>query len=143
LKKVAAATLIGLICITVLGVHAWWTWGEIDSLPGRSRSDREFFEYSLFLESFAFMISAAYFFGPKIYRFFGEPRAAARFEGEKQSVSKPVLAYSAAGVLIRRIGFDPQMGVPPIETVLAILGICIPPIVDYIRRRHDIRRKTA
>ena len=139
MKKASAALLIGIICILVLGGHAFWTWGDIDSLSGASRSDREFFEYSLFLESFAFMISAAYFLGPKIYRLFGESRAAVRFEGEKQSMSKTVLTYSAIGVILRRISFDSRMAVPRIETVTAILVICIPPLVNFVRRRHDIR----
>jgi hypothetical protein len=134
MKKAFAAFLIAVVCLSVLGAHAWRTWGEVDSLPAGAHSDKELFEYSLFLESFAFMLSAAYLAGPRIYRLFGEADAAARFEGQKQKVSRAVHIYSALCVVLRRISLDPQMSVPRSETIVAITLICIPLIFSLFKK---------
>ena len=126
MKKAFAAFLIAVVSLTFLGAHAWRTWGAVDSLPWTAYSDREIFEYSLFLESFAFMLSAAYFAGPRLYRISGEEEAAIKFSGEKEKVSKMVHIYSAACVVIRRLSLDPKIGVPISETIIAILLICAP-----------------
>jgi hypothetical protein len=143
MKKLFAALLIAVVCLSVLGLHAWKTWGEIDGLSLTRHSDREFFEYSLFLESFAFMVSAAYFAGPKIYRLFGEDVAALRFEGEKEGVSRLVHIYSAVGVVLRRLSFDYRAGVSPTETMIVISLISAPAVLAFVKRKHDSRPKSA
>jgi hypothetical protein len=143
MKKAFAAFLIGIICISVLCAHAWWTWGDIDSLHEGTLGDREFFEYSLFLESFAFMLSAAYFVGPKIYRFFGEADAAVRFEGEKRSISTTVNIYSAVGVILRRLSLDSKMAVPLPQTAIAISLICIPALLALVSKMNGKPWKNA
>ncbi|HYC70724.1 MAG TPA: hypothetical protein VEB66_05925 [Opitutaceae bacterium] len=143
MKKALAASLIALVCLAVLGVHAGKTWGQTDLLPGVSHSDRELFEYSLFLESFAFMLSAAYFAGPRLYRLFREEAAAIQFEGEKARVSRTVHAYSALCVVVRRIALDPSMGVPTSETAVAIALICAPALGSLLRRAYRARPEQA
>jgi len=135
--------MIALVCFAVIAAHAWWTWGEIDGLPNPSARDRDFFQYSLFLESFAFMVSAAYFFGPRIYRVFKEEKAALRFEGEERGISTTVEIYSAACVVLRRVGFDHRIGVPIAETITVIALICAPAIWEKVSRRYAPNRKGA
>ena len=143
MKKAFAAFLIALVCLSVLGAHVWNTWGEVDSVPASSSDDKELFEYSLFLESFVFMLSAAYFVGPRIYRVFKEEEAAIQFEGEKRRVSRTVHTYSAVCVVLRRIALDPQMSVPRSETIVAIALICAPAVWMFIKTRYGARRKEA
>jgi hypothetical protein len=143
MKKAFAAFLIALVCLSVLGAHAWKTWGEVDRLPATSHSDKELFEYSLFLESFAFMLAAAYFIGPRLYRVFKEEAAAVQFEGEEQRVSRLVHIYSAICVALRRIALDPQMSVPRSETIIAIALICTPAVWNFIKTKYGARRKKA
>lgn len=141
MKKTIAASLIAIIALAVLAAHAWYTWGAADVLTGAGRDDTELFQYSLFLESFVFMVSASYFVGPKIYRIFGEEDAALKFEGEKEKVSRLVHIYAAACVIMRRIALDPKAGVAISETAIAILLISIPPIWTVLqRRRHRPKR---
>lgn len=139
MKKAFAAFLIGVICLTVLAVHAWWTWDEASSL--RIMGDRDFFAYSLFLESFAFMVSAAYFVGPRIYRFFGEAEAAVKFAGEKERVSTTVHIYSAITVVVRRLWFDHQAGISFFETLVVVSLILAPAVLSLVRRRRDQPQK--
>ncbi len=143
MKKAFAAFLIGVICLAVLGAHAWKTWGETALPPAAPQSDREFVEYSLFLESFAFMVSAAYFFGPKIYRLFGEEAAAVKFAGERAGVSRVVHIYAAAAVILRRLWFDQRIGVSPIETLLVISVISTPVVLSFIGLKHGSQKKTV
>jgi hypothetical protein len=144
MKKTIAASLIAVLCFAVIATHAWQTWGDTDLLgPGVTQKDRELFEYSLFLESFAFMLSAAYWAGPRIYRLFKEEAAALRFEGEKEKISRTVHIYSALCVVLRRIALDPQMGVSRSETIIAIALICSPAIWAIARRILSAKAKTA
>ena len=143
MRRSLAAIVIALICFAVIAAHAWWTWGEIDGLPSASAKDREFFQYSLFVESFAFMVSAAYFCGPRIYRLFREEKAAQRFEGEKKGVSNTVEIYSAAGVMLRRLSLDHRMGVPTAETVTVIALICAPAVWAILSKKYAPNKKPA
>jgi hypothetical protein len=136
MKKAFAASLIGIVCLAVLGLHAWRTWSDVDHLPiDTSSDDRDLFQYSLFVESFVFMTSFAYFAGPPIYRFFKENDAAKRFEGEKRGVSKLVHTYSAILVIVRRLALDHQMGIPKTQTIFAITLICFPVGLELIRKK--------
>ena len=137
MKKAFSAFLIAIVCLSVVALHAWQTWGEVDSLHGGSHDDREMFEYSLFLESFAFMISAAYFLGPKIYRLFKEENAAIQFEGQKQVISRLVHMYSGICVVLRRLILDPKIGVPFSETIIVILLICTPSAYSFFKAKYE------
>jgi hypothetical protein len=141
MKKAIAALLIATIALAVLAAHAWYTWGAADALAGVGHDDTELFQYSLFLESFVFMVSASYFVGPKIYRMFREEDAALKFEGEKEKVSRLVHIYAAVCVILRRIALDPKLGVPISETVIAILLISIPPVWTILRGRIQRQKR--
>jgi len=143
MKKAFAAFLIAVVCLGVIAVHACRTWGKVDSLHGGSHDDKELFEYSLFLESFVFMISAAYFSGPKIYRFFKEEKAAIQFEGQKQMISRLVHIYSALCVVLRRLILDPKIGVSLSETITVIFLICTPPAYSYIKTKYEAYKNGA
>ena len=139
--RAIAASLIGIIAMSILATHAWLTWNSVDQLPrDTTPKEREDFQYSLFLESFAFMVSGAYWFGPRIYRLFHDDQAAKLFEGQKAQVSILVNLYAAIMVIVRRGIFDQKMGVPGEETFLAILVICLPVLLTFISKIRSENR---
>ena len=144
MKKAFAAFLIAIVCLAVIVSHAWLTCGETDMLgSGITQKERELFEYSLFLESFAFMLSTAYWTGPRIYRVFREEAAALSFEGEKEKVSRTVHVYAAICVVFRRLTLDRKMGVGAFETAVAIALISAPAVWALVRKKVHAKKRIA
>lgn len=136
--------IIGGLFISTICLHGWLTWDALDSLPPDiSQSDRELFEYSLFLEAFAFAVMIVYFLGPRIYVFFGDQEAVLKFNEEERGLKRTVNVYVGMLVILRRLTVDRYAGVPPLETLVAIAIAAIPIIIlscRYLAQRRRARK---
>ena len=123
--------------------HAFLTWGAIDMLPSAlSEEDREFFEFSLFLESFGVAAIVAFIIGPRVYRAVGEHVSAWAFYKQKNGILGLIDVWIGLAIILRRLSFDHIAGVNRTETIV-VVAVASLPVTRLIAAKLFNRKKNT